>query len=102
LQAGRCPRHRPPTDVCLEGGGGFESRGSGNPFHGFNEDLRGVGELRGVQCIYDEDGELVTNQTFAGSFDILPPGGFLDNILHTGADVLPWLLCGGSGPSFSF
>jgi RHS repeat-associated protein len=80
------------------------------PFHGDgNEGFRGQSDQnRGYQCIYDENGNLVKDGEFAGTFDYSPPVSWpgvngkwenwrdwvWDNGWHFLLDMLPYLIFG--------
>jgi len=106
-QSGRCPQHR---SEC--GAGDYCTWDKTAVLHCGMEDVRGCrgGDARGVQCVYDSDGNLVSTQECAGTYDYVAPMGvseiesvldameaFARTVGHTAADVLPYLACG-NGP----
>jgi RHS repeat-associated protein len=88
-QEGLCSPRNPTMDACSPD---FEQFAPFAPFHGFETDVRGRGDLAGVQCIYDSAGNLVTDPLLEGSFDYFPPSESYWE--HTRWDVWPWFLHG--------
>ncbi len=106
-QAGLCPFHLNEVndgEVCGESD--FELYREMDPtssggFHpGGAYDVRGSvgGPMEGVQCVYDQFGDLVQTTEGAGTWDYAPPGASV--MSHVWLDVLPWAICG-SGPPFT-
>jgi RHS repeat-associated protein len=46
------------------------------------------------EAIYDEDGQLVTDQRDVGTYNFVPAGTWLGNIVHTVVDMFPWVVFG--------
>jgi RHS repeat-associated protein len=46
------------------------------------------------EAIYDEDGQLVTDQRDVGTYNFVPAGTWLGNIVHTVVDMFPWVIFG--------
>ncbi len=91
-QEGKCPPKRP----CEEDNWMSEGK---SPTHGGFESLRGTGTNLGYQCVYDNDGNLVTDPEFEGTYDYWPPyqedGNVLIDVpMHFLNDVFPWIIGG--------
>lgn len=93
-QAGLCPQQ---LDECSEDD--FELFQTGPPvLHpGGRYDVRGVAGMSGVQCVYDEDGDLVGTVEGAGTWDYTPPDQ--SYVEHFALDMIPFFMCG-NGPVY--
>jgi len=59
-----------------------------------NIDYRGMNEFKGIQAVYDKDGNLVTTPENMGTYDYISPN---DNIFdHLNVDVKTWIELGNS------
>lgn len=91
-----CPKREPGTDGAC---GNWYYEGN-SPTHGGYKSYRGTGPNRGFQCVYDDNGNLVDNPEFRGTYDYFPPyfdcgipNPFIVQF-HIYFDFFPWVLFG--------
>jgi hypothetical protein len=88
----RCPEKEPVLGD-KQGCGGENMQYDGrSPTHGNYKTYRGKGPYRGWQCVYDDDGNLVTDRLIMGTYDYVPPD--VSPLGHFRKDFWPWILYG--------
>lgn len=98
-------QHCPPTEPGKGEGGCRDDENwindrLGSLTHGGNASYRGTGPNKGAQCVYDENGLLVRENEYEGTYDFFPP--YFDNGIpnpfnmpyHVIFDMFPSLLFG--------